>query len=250
MTLVLVGCDAAPSQLDTLVDRRAVPEEYRAWVEIERRSRPLGVRNELLVAATRGPRTTPADRQARIAELLRWMDAGGSVPSSSLFAALNETTPDGLLSLVREAVRADPANDRLIELALYAAARQRADGEGVLAGVLAHALVALAIEARPTAPQVAAKHAPSDAEVIRLFASEAVFARRAALEVGDPEDVRHDLAMWRELFASDPRARASFHAAMDAAAARYPHASTTSFVRAQAAQLFANVDAYQRWLAP
>ncbi len=243
LVLLLVGCESNPSVLDDL--GTGIPPAAHRWRLIEARAQPLSARLDLLHAAVRGPRA-PDEIVRRCDELVAWMDARGSVPAAPLMAAFYDSGVDGIFGLMRACVTARPADDRTFEALLYAAARMRGDGAGIIDGIIAGAITKYLAEQRPLAPSFAVNYAPTDAEVFRLFAAEAIFARRATQEARVDSDA--DLAL-HESLANAPLERAAFLAYLDAEIAKRPDAPLGKLLATWARKSFATVDAYRAWIA-
>jgi hypothetical protein len=244
----LAGCEQQPSMLDDLPDRRfAEITEFEDWAAIEERALPLSVHNDLLQQAVAIPARGSVDERA--AALIAWMDAGGSVPIATTAATLGHRAFDVSPIQIVELVNAKPDDDRLFEAALYAASKMRRDGTGYVAAMLAHIITNKLSQARPVAPSFAAKYAPTDEEVFRLIAAEAMWVRRTSFEYEAPAERARsaDLAMWRT-FANAPRERAAFLAFIDRTCAAHPKAQTCAMLRRYADRMFDVVDRYQVWL--
>jgi hypothetical protein len=125
------------------------------------------------------------------------------------------------------------------------------------------ALVRKAIVARPSAPVFAASFAPTDAEVPRAFAAEAMAIARiaawstsadAARVSGRGEASYRELARSRLEGSGDPLAGLAWLATAPAdrdgfLAALAEHASANQVLTRQARVLYDSIDAYRRWLA-
>ena len=242
LVCALAGCETNPSLLDGVgggIDSRTT-----TWRAIEARAAPMSARLDLLRSATRGPRTTPAELRQRGDDLIAWMDAGGMVPPPPLLSAFNDLGIEGIVGLVRESLAARPTDDRMVEAVLYVAAHLRRDGTGMLDGVVANAIMEELLRARATPPTFAARYAPTDAEVYRLFATEAMFARRATFEIGHDDG---GALAFHEQLAGAPTERAGFLAALQQAGA--PLGTLGTMYMAHATTLFGAVDNYRAWLA-
>jgi len=243
--LALVGCEEQPSKLDGLPDESDVRwAESQAWVALEERALPMSTRNDLLQTAVAIPDRGTIDERA--AALVAWMEASGSVPVATTMAALNSPAFDFYTTRIIELVKARPDDDRVFEAALYAAWKMRRDGTGYLAAMLANAITTKLAALRDAPPPFAAKYAPKDEEVFRLFASEAMFARRVTFELDDPES-GVEIAMWRE-FANAPTERAAFLAFVGRTIDAHPKSLGAGLMRKYANGMFAAVDDYQKWL--
>jgi hypothetical protein len=158
-----------------------------------------------------------------------------------------ENEADGLITLISQAIAAFPDDDRLFEAGLYAAQQLRRDGFGVLAAMLSSAITERLTTQRPLAPAFAAKYAPTDAEVFRLFATEAVFALRMGSEQDWPEEAKA-LAFART-FASAPTDRTAFVAFLEAGTTALGEPTTKKMWLDHASRQFESVDSYNAWLA-
>lgn len=148
-----------------------------------------------------------------------------------------------------ELVEARPDDERLFEAGLYAAWKLRRDGTGLIAAMMTRVLTTKLVALRPVAPPFAARYAPTDEEVFRLFASEATFVRGALLETEEREaEAAVELAMWRD-FANAPTERAAFLAFIDHAVHAHPGSRVAPLLRNYAERMLGAVDAYQAWLA-
>jgi hypothetical protein len=247
MLIALAGCEQQPSKLDELPDELDVHRaDWQAWLAIEQRALPMSMRHDLLEKAVGIPNEGSVAERA--AALVEWMDAGGSFPvatTTTLGSPAFEFYPGRLIELVE----ARPDDDRLFEAALYTAGKLRRDGTGYLAAALANMITSRLAELRPMPPQLAAKYAPTDAEVFRLIASEAMYARHATFEIEGPLERRRsaELALWRE-FANAPRERGAFLAFVDKTVAAHPKSVLGTMIREYAERMFDAVDRYQTWL--
>ena len=126
----------------------------------------------------------------------------------------------------------------------------RRDGTGYMAGMMANVITTKLVALRNAPPSFAAKYAPTDEEVFRLFASEAMFARRVTFELDDHLNPQSavELAMWREL-ANAPTERAAFLAFVGRTIEAHPKSIGAGLMRKYAEQMFAAVDDYQKWLS-
>jgi hypothetical protein len=250
---------AAPSPLE-LAPSADPHDDTAAWHEMARRARPFDVASSELDAALAA--TTDADK---IAALEAWMAAGGrlwDVPPRRPVEA-----GDDALAVVMAAIAAAQAgatDDRALAAALYTAQRLRRDGADLTANALAVAIVRKAIAARPHAPTFAAAFAPTDDEVARGFAAEAMAISRylawsttadAARLASDTGASYRDLARtldenpldkWSWI-ATAPTDRDGLLAAIGT------HIGNDNQLRdsllAQAHKLYDSVDAYRRWMA-
>jgi hypothetical protein len=250
LAIVVAAC-SRPSPLERALE--AGSDDSAAWRAIAFRARPFDTAAAQLDAALVA--TSPPER---VAALEAWVAAGGRigrVPPLRAIDAGDLTVAIGALGL--DAAAASGSDDRALEAALYTAQRLRRDGDDLTATTAAVAIVRKAIQVRPRPPVLAAGYAPTDAEVVRGFAAEAMaLARTYAwsttadaarvparagksykdLAAGDP------LADWTWL-ADAPTDRDGFTAALARHAGHAPE-----LVR-YARTLFDNVDAYRRWLA-
>lgn len=236
--LALASC-SNPSVIDDLGG--GIPASALTWRQIEERAEPMSSRLDLLRSATRGPRETPAEVAQRCDELIAWMDARGTVLPPPLMASFNDLGVDGLLALTRACLAARPADDRMFETLLYTAARLRGDGVGIVDSMIAAAITRQLAKHRPVPPAFASKYAPTDAEVFRMFAAEALFVRRAMHEIG--QDGGPDLAL-HVAISRAPLERNEFLAHLASEVAARPDASFYAFAKRQ----FEEVDAYRAWL--
>lgn len=243
--LALAGCEEQPSKLDALPDETEIRSaESQAWSAIEERALPMSIRNDLLQTAVAFPDRGTADERA--AALVAWMDAGGSVPVATTMAAFSSPAFEFYSTRILELVRARPADERIFEAALYAAWKIRRDGTGYMAGMMANGITTKLVTLRDVPPPFAAKYAPTDEQVFRLFASEAMFARRLTFELDDRESAV-ELAVWRD-FASAPTERAAFLAFVSRTVEAHPNSVGAGPMRKYADGMFAAVDDYQKWL--
>src|SRR5262249_7293658 len=140
--LVLLGlgaCEQQPSKLDDLPDESGVRwAESQAWVAIEERALPMSSRNDLLQTSVAIPDRGTTDE--RVAALVRWMDAGGTVSVGTTMAGFNSPAFEVYSTRIIELVKARPADDRVFEAALYAAWKFRTDGTGYLAAMMANTI--------------------------------------------------------------------------------------------------------------
>lgn len=252
MFVLLAACEQQPSKLDDMpLESEARVADEKAWIAIEERALPMSIRNDLLQTAIAFPYRGTIDQAA--AALVAWMDAGGSVPAPTTVRASSSAAFELNAPRILELVRAKPEDDRLFEAALYAAWKLRSDGTGSLAAMLSRVLTKRLAELRPVPPAFAAKYAPTDAEVFRLFASEAMFMYRATLEHGEQTGsderavVEADLAMSREL-ASAPTERTAFLAFLFRLRIAHPTSAVADLNLKLAPGMFAAVDDYQKWL--
>jgi hypothetical protein len=244
--VALAGCDDQRSKLDELPETDPRWVEVQDWATIEAHALPMSVHNDLLQVAVAVPNRRTIDERA--AALIAWMDAGGSVPAATRMATLGSPGFDLSTAQVLELVKARPADERLFEAALYAAWKLRRDGTGLMAAMMARALTTKLVALREVPPPFAARYAPTDEEVFRLFASEAMFVRGALFELEEREaEAAVDLAMWRD-FANAPTERAAFLAFIDHAVHEHPSSRVAPSLRKYAERMFGAVDAYQAWL--
>jgi hypothetical protein len=245
--LVLAGCEEQPSKLDDLTEGGARWAELEAWATIEERALPLSIHKDLLEAAIAIPDRGTTDQRA--AAVVAWMEAGGSIPAATTVAAIGSPGFDLFAMRIVRLVEARPNDERLFEAALYAAWKFRTDGTGYLAAMMASALTHKLTALRDVPPPFAAKYAPTDQEVFRLFASEAMFARRATFDLGEQNNPggAEELALWRE-FADAPTERTAFLAFVRRAVDAHPNALGRELMRIHVEKMFAAVDAYQTWL--
>lgn len=250
--VVLAACEENPSRLDgAFGSPEAWTQEEKDWMEIDRKAAPVDAHLELLREASAIPPTKfdPAELSRRADLLIAWMDAGGNVPPAPLVSSTVGTDSlDILSSLV---IPSRPDDDRLFEAGLYLATQWRRNGVGLADEVRARVLVMKLMKEHPIAPAFADKYAPNDAEVIRTFAAEAGFARRATLESkaarrDAPGDDEYLELMRR--FAHAPPTRAAFLAYL-AQLVVESNSQWAPYMLKQARGMFAHVDAYQRWLA-
>jgi hypothetical protein len=250
----LLWACAAPSPLELAPS--AAADDSAAWRELARRARPLDVASGELDAAI-AARSEPD----KVAALEAWMAAGGrlwEVPPRRAVEA-----GDVALSAAAAAIAAAEAgesDDRALAAALYTAQRLRRDGTDLTAAAAAAAIIRKAIAARPHAPTFAAAYAPTDDEVARGFAAEAMALARleAWSSSADAAHVAFDrassyrdhaarpgddpLAAWTWL-ATAPTDRDGLVAAIVA------HGGGGDELLHQARVLYDSVDAYRRWMA-
>jgi hypothetical protein len=244
--LALGGCEDQPSKLDDLPESATRTSEWQDWATIEEHALPISARNDLLQAAVAVPSRRTIDERA--AALVAWMDAGGSVPAATTMAAIGLPVFELHTTQIVELVKARPDDERLFEAALYTASKLRRDGTGLMAAMMARALTSKLVALRAVPPTFATRYAPTDDEVFRLFASEAMFVRGALLEVEEREaEAAVELAMWRD-FANAPTERAAFLAFIDHTVHEHPSSRVAPSLRKYAERMFGAVDAYQAWL--
>lgn len=244
--VALTGCEDQPSKLDDLPTQPdPPPADWQAWDAIAKRALPISSRNELLQAAVAVPNARAIDERA--AALVAWMDAGGSVPAATTMAALGLPVFELHTTRIIELVKARPDDDRLFEAALYAAWKLRRDGTGLVAAMMARVLTTKLVELRAAPPPFAARYAPTDEEVFRIFASEAMFVRGALLDTDRTSDAAVELAMWRD-FANAPTERAAFLAFIDHTVDAHPSSRVAPSLHKYAERMLGEVDAYQAWL--
>ncbi|NVB83065.1 MAG: hypothetical protein HOV81_32100 [Kofleriaceae bacterium] len=248
---VLAACEENPSRLDDAFDSSPGQTlEERDWLELDKNGAPLDAHVDLLLLACDHTKNTPADIARRADALIAWMDARGSVRSAWLDTSYGVSQMYGLS--IPQLVASRPGDDRLFEAGLYAAAQLRRNGIGVVDDIGAQFIVTKLMKLRPIAPPVADKYAPSDAEVFRVFASEAVTARRSSSEQAaagraiSTEDNDY-LALIRR-FANAPTERAAFLAFLTKLQVEHP-GTRVGWLMTTARRMFSSVDAYQRWLA-
>jgi hypothetical protein len=179
------------------------------------------------------------DQAKRITELEAWAEAGGRVVHFDPVDTFDDFLGVCGIGLRIAKERAD--DDRALEAALYLGQQLRANG-ALMNGMTGFAIARLAAEHRKNAPPFAARYAPTDAEVFRMFAGEAIWARTSPDGDRDAAD-----ATWRWL-ADAPRDRTGFTGAV------YARAIAGTDMMAPITPLFAekayaSVDTYQRWLA-
>lgn len=247
---VLVACDSSPSKLDDAFDSPAWTVEERDWIQLDKNAAPLDSHLELLRVANDQLQSTPEDIARRADALVAWMDAGGSVPSAWLDPSYGASQMCGLG--VPRLVASRPHDDRLFEAGLYAAAKLRRNGVGIVDEGCARYILMKLMDLRPIAPAFAVKYAPTDAEVFRVFASEAVTARRTSGEQAAAgrqlSEKDYDwLALMRRL-ANAPTERVAFLAFLTALEVEHP-GTWAGWMTKIARRMFGNVDAYQHWLA-
>jgi hypothetical protein len=248
---VLAACEENPSRLDATFDSApGWTVEERDWIQLDKNAAPLDAHLDLLRIATDYTKSTPTDISRRADALIAWMDARGSVPSAWVDTSYGASQMYGLS--IPQLVASRPGDDRLFEAGLYAAAQLRRNGIGIVDDVGAHFIVTKLMKLRPIAPAFADKYAPTDAEVFRVFASEAVTARRSSGEqaaAGRPissEDSDY-LALIRR-FATAPTERAAFLSFLTRLQVEHP-GTWGGWMMSTARRMFSSVDAYQRWLA-
>jgi len=177
------------------------------------------------------------DGAQRIAEIEAWAEAGGQVID---FDPLND--PDHLYDAFVVGIRIakDHADDdRALEAALYLGQQLRGCGP-LTNGMIGFAIARFAAEYRSQPPPFAARYAPTDAEVFRMFAGEAMWMRTSP--AGDRDEAEKQ---WRWL-ASAPRDRLGFTGALSAQTFMQ---AVWPFTYEYADKAYDAVDEYQRWLA-
>lgn len=249
----VAACDENPSRLDTVAPPTSAPppsEQAKAVRALDGMAAPIGSRLDLYTKAVAGPRRTDAELDARLADLSAWKDAHGTVPSLDTDGV---GEGDGIFALLRAAIEKRANDDRVAELVLYTTQRLRQDGTGVLAGSISEALLKQLMEKRPLPPANAEAYAPTDADIIRVFASELAWSRRMEVEMIAKGDLHGEVDLQQRSaflirFTEAPVDRAGFLAFLAREAAtrrgRFP-----TMLQSYAVRLYASVDAYQRWLA-
>ncbi len=257
VALVASAACANPSPLDRTSPAGNDPTQAAdatAWREIAARARPLDTGGELLDIAL-----TATSLAERLAALETWAAAGGRiarVPPRRAFGAGDLPVAIGKLGL--DAAAAAATDDRALQAALYTAQRLRRDGDDLVSATVAVAIIRKVIQVRPHAPAFAASFAPTDAEVVRGFAAEAMAVTRLRAWAETPDAARvpardgksyrdfaaggDPLAAWTWL-ATAPEDRAGFTAAIA------KHADADPALARYAQILFDDVDAYRRWMA-
>jgi hypothetical protein len=182
------------------------------------------------------------------------MDAGGTLPDVPAEIFLTSDDDTRAFLVLRAASEARPDDDQVLELELYLASRLRRDGIGFMGAMLASGIVRSIVKRRPVPPPFAAKYAPTDEEVFRTFASEAMWLRhnadwfRRGSDMQASNEIDAELAMWQSL-ADAPQERAAFRAYIAELPARHPKSLNAPMLTMYADKLFEAVDAYRAWLA-
>jgi hypothetical protein len=253
--VVAVAACEAPSPLE-LAPSADPHDDTAAWHEMARRARPLDVASGELDGVFAAQ--TDADK---IAALEAWMAAGGrlwEVPPRRALEAGDDALAVAMVGITAAQVGA--TDDRALAAALYTAQRLRRDGADLTAAAASAAIVRKAVAVRPHAPTFAAAFAPTDEEVARGLAAEAMAIARLVAWSSSVDAARVDdgrgatyrdhaahagddpLAAWTWL-ATAPTDRDGLLAAIGA------HDGNRTGLLRQARTLYDSVDAYRRWMA-
>lgn len=245
LVLALAACEQHPTKLDYL--ERMVPPVDPAWATSAERAQPVGVGLEHWRVAVEPDPSKRASLERRREALLTWFDMRGRLPDDT--GDINDVGDayDGVLLLGRDLMAAYPSDDRVCEALLYAASRMRREGYGAFATMVGLGVTRQVIERRPTPPAYARDYAPTDAEVFRMFATEAVWLRRREAQWSGT-DIAAELAVHRAM-ADAPQERAALWPFLDRVERAHPRSRLPAVLRMNAKRMFDDVDAYQAWLA-
>jgi len=244
-----------------------------AWARVEALAQPTvppasSARLDAAVAAQQQAGGAASERT--LVELQAWADGGGGLPRPD--GPVMDVVPRGMTWLrLGEDLLADARlRARAAAPLLYLAHRMRAEGPTVFEVTLGQSLAVQVVQAVPDLPN-AARLAPTDAEVVRALAADALFSVRlgalagaaarghlaAELPLGDrpdlrPEDVAALRAFHTALFASvpDDGSRAAWLARIDQVADDHADSPSIAVRRVAealpevAARMFQAVDAY------
>jgi hypothetical protein len=231
--------------------RKDAPEASAArWPEVERLATPLvpGGDGALLEQAL--ARVTMEDvPEAALEDVIAWRKAGGGLPWRA-GRAIEDRRALFAFKLGKALVERRAADPEAIHTALYLAHRLRAEAPAMLDVVIGFELAKVVIEAKlPTRPELA----PTEAEVRRAVAADAVFSLRAveadpSIDAKTKEQVKADFVA---LVVGAPAGRAPFAKHLAAMQAKLEKSAVMSLLvprdlAKRVDEMFATIDAYPR----